>query len=234
MHWTTSLTRPAAALAPLRAPQPSGRPAARARAAPARALFGWGESAEDKERRAEQWAAQQEVLKRRKTGAWRKVRKGRLDPAGSGRGERDAKSAAFPPTLALSPFMCDPACATTHSHAHSLSSQDMDERRGKVSRYNRDPTYKKAVDEERRARVKAEKEAAEAERGPARFIIPLPVNPIGMPEYDNGERFDLRLPYVDNGWVDEDEEPFGKLARFLTGKGGKKEEEGKGTKKGRK
>ena len=30
---------------------------------------------------------------------------------------------------------------------------------------------------------------------------------------------------MDNGWVDEDEEPFGKLARFLTGKGGKKEEE---------
>jgi hypothetical protein len=54
-------------------------PAARSRVArsrvarPARALFGWGESAEDKERRAEQWEAQQEVLKRRKTGAWRKV-----------------------------------------------------------------------------------------------------------------------------------------------------------------
>ena len=101
----------------------------------------------------------------------------------------------------------------------------MDERRGKVSRYNRDPTYKKAVDEERRARVKAEKATAEAERGPARFIIPFPVNPIGMPEYDNGERFDLRLPYVDNGWVDEDADVMGKLGRWLTGKGGKEEEE---------
>jgi hypothetical protein len=28
-----------------------------------------------------------------------------------------------------------------------------------------------------------------------------------MPEYDGGERFDLRLPYVDNGWVDEDADP---------------------------
>ena len=70
-----------------------------------------------------------------------------------------------------------------------------------------------------------DKAAAEAERGPARFIIPFPVNPIGMPEYDNGERFDLRLPYVDNGWVDEDADVMGKLGRWLTGKGGKEEEE---------
>jgi hypothetical protein len=38
-----------------------------------RALFGWGESAEDKERRQEQWEAQQAILQRRKSGSWRKV-----------------------------------------------------------------------------------------------------------------------------------------------------------------
>lgn len=43
----------------------------------------------------------------------------------------------------------------------------------------------------------------------------IPLIPIGMPEYDGGERFDLRLPYVDNGWVDEDAD-FGKqVARFF-------------------
>jgi hypothetical protein len=114
----------------------------------------------------------------------------------------------------------------------------MDVRRGKISRYNRDPTYKKAVDDERRARVKAEKEAAEAERGPVRFFsIPIPTNPVGMPEYDNGERFDLRLPYVDNGWVDEDADVMGRLGRWLgsLGKGSQKDEKGEGEgKKGRK
>ena len=37
-----------------------------------------------------------------------------------------------------------------------------------------------------------------------KFGIIIPLAPFGMPEYDNGERFDLRLPHVDNGWVDED------------------------------
>jgi hypothetical protein len=34
-----------------------------------------------------------------------------------------------------------------------------------------------------------------------------------MPEYDGGERFDLRLPYVDNGWIDEDAAWDKQLAR---------------------
>ena len=34
------------------------------------------------------------------------------------------------------------------------------------------------------------------------------MNPIGMPKYDGGERFDLRLPYVDEGYVEEDTETF--------------------------
>jgi hypothetical protein len=45
--------------------------------------------------------------------------------------------------------------------------------------------------------------------------IIIPIAPFGMPEYDGGERFDLRLPHVDNGWVDEDA-AFGKtMARIF-------------------
>lgn len=41
------------------------------------------------------------------------------------------------------------------------------------------------------------------------------ITPFGMPEYDGGERFDLRLPYVDNGWVDEDADPVKQFRRFI-------------------
>ena len=55
---------------------------------------------------------------------------------------------------------------------------------------------------------------------------------MGIPEYDGGERFDLRLPYVDSGWVDEDADMGKQLARFF-GMGKKAEGgEGKQTKKG--
>lgn len=33
--------------------------------------------------------------------------------------------------------------------------------------------------------------------------IIIPQVPFGNAKYDNGERFDLRLPYVDEGYVDE-------------------------------
>lgn len=36
--------------------------------------------------------------------------------------------------------------------------------------------------------------------------IVLPLNPLGMREYDEGERFDLRSPYADGAYVDDDEE----------------------------
>merc|ERR1712186_7080 len=41
---------------------------------------------------------------------------------------------------------------------------------------------------------KAKKEYDEPDKS-----IPIPLISFGMPKYDNGERFDLRLPYVDNG-----------------------------------
>lgn len=33
----------------------------------------------------------------------------------------------------------------------------------------------------------------------------VPLLPFGMPKFDAGERFDLRSPYADDGWVDPDE-----------------------------
>jgi hypothetical protein len=40
--------------------------------------------------------------------------------------------------------------------------------------------------------------------------IVIPLNPIGMPKYDNGERFDLRLPYAERGYEDPDADVMGK------------------------
>lgn len=54
--------------------------------------------------------------------------------------------------------------------------------------------------------------------------IPIPLNPMGMPKYDGGERFDLKAPYCDEGYVDEDADVMKKIFGFFSGKG--KEEEG--------
>jgi hypothetical protein len=94
------------------------------------------------------------------------------------------------------------------------------------------------------------------------FAQIIPLIPIGLPDYDIGEeryvlsvcrcirqrwkgspvlflsfcRFDLRLPYVDNGWVDEDAD-FGKQIGRFFGLGKKKADDedvkgGKGKAKG--
>eukprot|EP00747_Dinoflagellata_sp_TGD_P207877 gnl/TRDRNA2_/TRDRNA2_81402_c0_seq1.p1 gnl/TRDRNA2_/TRDRNA2_81402_c0~~gnl/TRDRNA2_/TRDRNA2_81402_c0_seq1.p1 ORF type:complete len:263 (+),score=69.19 gnl/TRDRNA2_/TRDRNA2_81402_c0_seq1:3-791(+) len=59
--------------------------------------------------------------------------------------------------------------------------------------------------------------------------IPIPMASFGMPKFDNGERFDLRLPYVDNGYVAEDSEDawsrFKGLLDFKGALGLNKEEE---------
>ena len=62
---------------------------------------------------------------------------------------------------------------------------------------------------------------------PTGFRIIVPIIPVGMPEYDGGERFDLRLPYVDNGWVDEEADMGKQVMRFF-GMGKKKGGEDKG------
>lgn len=57
----------------------------------------------------------------------------------------------------------------------------------------------------------------EAAGGDPKWGIIIPIAPFGMPEYDGGERFDLRLPHVDNGWVDEDA-AFGKTMARIFGR----------------
>jgi hypothetical protein len=47
------------------------------------------------------------------------------------------------------------------------------------------------------------------------IIFPWPS--FGIPRYDYGERFDLRLPYVDEGYVDEEADVMGKLFRRRRG-----------------
>lgn len=36
-------------------------------------------------------------------------------------------------------------------------------------------------------------------------------------KFDNGGRFDLRLPYADQGYVDEDADVMGKISSFFGG-----------------
>ena len=82
-------------------------------------------------------------------------------------------------------------------------------RRAKVSRF----VNKKLPEAEMKAieaknRAKANALSKEAVKGG----IPLPMASFGMPEFDGGERFDLRGKYVDEGWVDtESSGPFGGL-----------------------
>ncbi len=54
----------------------------------------------------------------------------------------------------------------------------------------------------------------------ARNLIPTQV----VGEYDNGERFDLRLPYVDQGYEDPDADVMGKLMDMFKKKPPKEEE----------
>eukprot|EP00899_Mesostigma_viride_P009963 jgi/Mesvir1/18969/Mv18936-RA.1 len=90
------------------------------------------------------------------------------------------------------------------------SRAEVAERRAKVTQYLRDPEVKKAVDDERRERTQQMK-------GPEapNFGIIVPMAPFGIPEYDNGERFDLALPHVDEGYVDEDADVPGYVQRCM-------------------
>lgn len=61
--------------------------------------------------------------------------------------------------------------------------------------------------------------------------IPLPTASFGVGgefgvggKYDNGGRFDLRLPYADQGYVDEDSDIMGKLGALFGGRKSKKVE----------
>ncbi|KAK9847253.1 hypothetical protein WJX84_009566 [Apatococcus fuscideae] len=93
-------------------------------------------------------------------------------------------------------------------------------RRADVRKYNTDKEYREKVNADKRARAQKEKDArAEATKGG----IPFPMASFGIPEYDLGERFDLKGPYVDSGWVDEDADFFKQIGK-LFGRKSKKPE----------
>ncbi|CAL5220276.1 g2259 [Coccomyxa viridis] len=97
--------------------------------------------------------------------------------------------------------------------------KDVAERRGKVRRYETDPEFKKEVDADKRARAEAMRKA---DPPVTLFDIVIPIAPFGIPEYDLGERFDLKGPYCDSGYVDEDADFKKQFARFF-GMGKKKQ-----------
>lgn len=49
------------------------------------------------------------------------------------------------------------------------------------------------------------------------FNVIIPINPMGIPKYDNGERFDLRLPYAERGYEDESADFMGNLMKGFRG-----------------
>ena len=149
-----------------------------------RALFGFGkesESAREKRlEKEEQFRIQQEVLQSRKSGSWKKVRKKR---------ERERSKQAWECffcrlrqfnllDLLSRPTTNAPPPPTTPGNKKSIKTkkQNVDTRRAKVSKYLRDPAFKKEIDEERRERLKREA-AAEPQRTGFRIIVPI--NPIG-------------------------------------------------------
>ena len=90
--------------------------------------------------------------------------------------------------------------------------QQVKERRAKVSRKMR------GIDKEEKPKAKSKKPLYdEPERS-----IPIPMASFGIPEFDGGERFDLKGPYVDEGYVDEDADIMGKIfGGLFRGKGKK-------------
>lgn len=102
---------------------------------------------------------------------------------------------------------------------------EVSKRRAKVSGFMKGTLAKEEMDAiKAKNKAKADDLAKEAFKGQKGWIS-LPGMAIGMPEFDGGERFDLRAPYADEGWVDENDTGGGFLGGLFGGK--KKEEEKK-------
>jgi hypothetical protein len=98
-------------------------------------------------------------------------------------------------------------------------------------------TYKKGedpIDEWKKRRADGSISDLENQYGDPKEIggIPLPGASFGVGgefgvggKFDNGGRFDLRLPYADQGYVDEDSDVMGKLTSFFGGGNKKAEKE---------
>ncbi|KAL7514318.1 hypothetical protein ACHAXN_011488, partial [Cyclotella atomus] len=89
------------------------------------------------------------------------------------------------------------------------------------------------IDEWRKRRANGQISDLENQYGDPKEIggIPIPGASFGVGgefgvggKFDNGGRFDLRLPYAEQGWVDEDAEPFSFGNIFGGGKKKAKEE----------
>lgn len=90
-------------------------------------------------------------------------------------------------------------------------------------------TYQKGedpLDEWKKRRASGQISDLENQYGDPKKIggIPFPMASFGVGgefgvggKFDNGGRFDLRLPYADQGYVDDDADVMGKLAGFFGG-----------------
>jgi len=95
--------------------------------------------------------------------------------------------------------------------------EEANKRRAKVSGFMKKTLSKKEMDEIKKQNTQAaNKLSKEAVKGG----IPFPMASFGMPEFDGGERFDLRGPYADEGWVDEKDLEKQKKKLKNKGKGG--------------
>jgi len=120
--------------------------------------------------------------------------------------------------------------------------EDLDKRRTKTSNKQDEmwawqrKDYKKGedpIDEWKKRRESGQISDLENQYGDPKEIggIPLPSASFGVGgefgvggKFDNGGRFDLRLPYADQGYVDDDADVMGKLGDFFSGGKKKKKE----------
>eukprot|EP00210_Caulerpa_lentillifera_P004257 g4061.t1 len=98
-----------------------------------------------------------------------------------------------------------------------------EERRRKATAEAREKEEKKRL--AREAMSRGEKPVTDGPRKPVysdednELGIVIPIAPFGIPKYDQGERFDLRSPYVDKGWVDlTEKDPFQWVKDIFGGK----------------
>tara|TARA_B110000977_G_scaffold103030_1_gene134570 strand:+ start:33405 stop:33980 length:576 start_codon:yes stop_codon:yes gene_type:complete len=83
---------------------------------------------------------------------------------------------------------------------------EVSKRRAKVSGFMKKTLPKEEMDAiKQKNKDKANELSKEAFKGKKGFLS-LPMASFGMPEFDGGERFDLRAPYADEGWVDPDDD----------------------------
>ena len=90
--------------------------------------------------------------------------------------------------------------------------KEINERRRRVGGY-----MKKNLPEAEMRKINAENErkAKALSKEAMKGGIPLPMASFGMPEFDGGERFDLKGPYADEGWVDETDDGLGFFSRLF-------------------